>query len=106
MKPNPHPLPEHEKNRDDKRDISARERELLQWLADGMRSTQVAERLNKPVAAVRAHVARLLRQLRAATPAEALARLDRQDDADDSDDAQDEAQSSESLFEDGTTTEA
>jgi DNA-binding CsgD family transcriptional regulator len=94
-----------------KHDVTPREREVLQWLAEGMRSAEVAKRLDKPPQAVRAHVARLLQQLRAATPAEALARLDRLNEAaddhdDDGDDEQDGNQSTEALTGDGNTTEA
>lgn len=90
-----------------KRDVTPREREVLQWLAEGMRSSEVAKRLGKPPQAVRAHVARLLQQLRAATPAEALARLDRvHEAADDGDDEQDDNESTEALTGDGSTTEA
>jgi DNA-binding NarL/FixJ family response regulator len=112
MKPTLSPSPERDSKRDNKgddkrdnpRDVSPRERELLQWLADGVRSSDVAERLGKPAAAVRAHAARLLRQLRAATPAEALARLER--DADDhGDDEQEDDAADQVLFEDGNTTE-
>jgi len=66
-----------------RRDITPREREVLQWLADGVPSSEVAQRLGKPAPAVRAHVARLLHRLHAATPAEALARLDAGAQADD-----------------------
>ncbi len=90
-----------------KHEVTPREREVLQWLAEGMRSSEVAKRLDKPPQAVRAHVARLLQQLRAATPAEALARLDRTHEAaDDAGDEQDDIVATEAVTADGSTTEA
>lgn len=103
MKPNQNGSP----GKTGQHDVTPREREVLQWLAEGMRSSEVAKRLGKPPQAVRAHVARLLQQLRAATPAEALARLDHmQAAADDGDDEQDDNESTEALTGDGNTTEA
>lgn len=52
-----------------------RQRELLQWLADGVEMREAAQRLKRRPQVVQHHVAALLARLGVTTPAEALQKL-------------------------------
>ena len=53
----------------------ARQRELLQWLAQGVDLREAARRLNRRPQVVQHHLTALLARLGVATPAEALQKL-------------------------------
>jgi DNA-binding NarL/FixJ family response regulator len=55
------------------RTLSARQREILQMLADGMQTDAVAERLGLSTETVRTHTKRILAKLEASTRTEAVA---------------------------------
>jgi len=55
------------------RTLSARQREILQMLADGMQTDQVAERLGLSTETVRTHTKRILAKLEASTRTQAVA---------------------------------
>ena len=58
----------------DSKRLSARERECLLWLARGLHSHEIADRLNLATVTVDLHFRRIRKKLRAATREEALAK--------------------------------
>lgn len=54
--------------------LSGRERECLLWLARGLRSSEIADRLNLATVTIDLHFRRIRKKLRAATREEALAK--------------------------------
>jgi DNA-binding NarL/FixJ family response regulator len=58
---------------DSERTLSARQREILQMLADGMQTEAVADKLGLSTETVRTHTKRILAKLRASTRTQAVA---------------------------------